>query len=122
MRTSWVESWRGLVAPRLSDAALEALRDGLWRDDGRIRQGLTALPASGPGPIQAGDPVVYALWQAGEVHTPAGAVRRWAELMGDAGAVVEFIDTTPREWVVNGLRYEVGLELAKRKGAGRGAA
>ena len=122
----WREVWRRGIAPQLSAWALEALRDGLERDDPALVQGATTSPlAEGvPGwPCEGCCAIGYGPWRAGGLETVGEAeaffatvVRGVEQRMGEEGATRGFLnwyDDTPRELMRSELLAEVERSLAR---------
>jgi hypothetical protein len=121
--------WREGFAPLLSLPALEALAAGLARNDPALIQGRTMLPealmSNAEKPLTAADPVVYAMWKAGEIRTVAEADEAFNRLcyeadmkLGEPAAVryhLNWWDDEPRALVFRELYSEVTRTIAERK-------
>lgn len=83
----WRRVWREGLAPRLSIAALTALRHGLFRDDPRLVQGTTcsppALQALSQRRVETACALGYCGWQ-GEGLTRVGAIEDYFQQVCDA--------------------------------------
>ena len=116
------------VFPQLSTRGLEALRDGLEKDDAGLLQGTTCIPA----PLQCCQDMdvkgvclmSYPFWKTGA--TTVGDVEEafahlcflTDQVMGEPAACREVInrwDDEPRDKVRHEMLIEVGLELANRE-------
>jgi hypothetical protein len=132
---AWQRVWREGIAPQLSAAALEPLRDALERDDPRLLQGATCLPPPllcvQECPVEAACALGYCGWQAEGLATVAEVEEYFAwlcsrcdERLGEPAACRWFLnwyDETPREEMRGLLLAEVNRALAQRR-AGTAAA
>lgn len=132
----WLLSWRRGWAPQLPLPALEALADGIRRDDSRLVQkrtvGAAATDPPPTAPCVCGCAVTYALWQGmqpGASITEAGALFSDAWMRAIAGlrkhhccawlaalAFLKFFDDGERAMVFAALLPEVEAEIERRKG------
>jgi hypothetical protein len=123
----WRRVWRNGLVPRLSAAALVALRAALSRDDPRLVQGATcsppALHAMSNQPVEAACALGWCGWQ-GERLTTVGAVENYFQQLCDAAdeqmaerAVSRFFvnwyDDTPRDAMRRALLAEVEQTLRR---------
>jgi hypothetical protein len=125
---AWQRCWRDGISPQLSVRALEALQQGLLRDDKRIIQGAT----SSPPPLQcvadwkpeAADAIGYALWigdgygTVGELEEQFALVcMKASETLGDPTGCRWFLnwwDGAERQTARQQLLVEVDLALIGR--------
>ncbi len=147
MEHDLAEAWRAVfdlaVAPELSDAALECLKDALCADSEQLVQQMTVDPPCGTmtvgetagdteaAPCEAADAVAYALWRdeklltVGEVAAAFEAFCRRAAARLDASADAArlhlrlndffgFWDCRPRAEAVAGLLAAVRDALSRR--------
>ncbi len=128
---SWRKVWREGIAPQLSPEALDALRDGLARDDARLLQGATTAPPPlqcvQDWPVEACCALGYGGWQGDGLETVAEVEQYFAEtcfeadrLLGEPAAVRWFLnwyDETPRDEMRRLLLAEVHHTLARRRAA-----
>lgn len=106
----WLNVWRRGLAPQLTRAELEALRDALAADDAALVQGATTVPPASrvvlDAPVTAACPLALCAWR-GRGLAAVGAVEalfaRWcfecSRTMREVGAVRHFLgwwDETPR--------------------------
>lgn len=125
----WQLMFRSGFAPLLSTKALEALRDGLEKNDERLVQGITCVPPAIQGckelPPQQACALAYAGWHGERIQT-VGALEEWfAEICLSAQERVKwevkpsdflsFFDDTPKELMSRYLLQEVNWELAMRR-------
>jgi hypothetical protein len=125
---SWRKVWRDGVSPLLSDAALQALAVALERDDSRLLQGSTTVPAPLPClqdcPVEGACALSYCGWQ-GEGLVSVGDVESYFAKMcfdvdfrlGEPGAAKWFVcwwDETPRDRARRLLLAEVRIALGQR--------
>src|SRR5438128_1976677 len=72
---TWRKVWREGVAPQLSQAGLEALRQALASDDSRLLQGATTAPPPlqcvQDWPVEAACVIVFCGWQGDGLETVA---------------------------------------------------
>ena len=123
---SWRKVWRDGVAPLLSVDALEALREGLERDDIHLTQGVTTRPlvdnGNGEEQCQGACVLGYCGWQ-GEGLDTIGRVEEFFARMcfeidkslGEPAGCRWFLnwwDESPRDEVRRELLAEVHLSLA----------
>jgi hypothetical protein len=135
---SWRNVWRKGVAPLLSVAALEALRQALAGDDGRLVQDAVTVPAAlGDDlclPVEAACALAYCGWRGGGLETVAEVEEFFArtcyeidQRLGEPAACRWFLnwfDETPRDEMRLLLLAEVERALAGHRGddAGESAA
>ena len=127
---SWRKAWRQGFAPGLNDDQLVALAKGLLEDDEKLIQGATCTPppiqAVQDWPLEAGDPLVYAAWQAhgSEIDTVGPGEEFFAlacfdcdqRLKEPAGCrwFINAWDETPRNEARRLLFWEVNYEIVSR--------
>lgn len=130
---SWRHVFRAGFAPCLSAAALEALRDGLERDDPRLVQGRTTKPVPlacvEDWPCEACDAICFAGWQGDGLETVGQVEEHFArccfeaaQRLGEPAACRWFLnwfDDTPRDEVRRELLAEVELALSLQPEAAR---
>lgn len=124
----WRNVWRNGLAPQLTPMGLEALRQGLLRDDGNLAQGITTSPPCldvfAEAPIEAACALGYCGWK-GEGQDTVAALTAYYEnlcttadtLLGEPGICRFFLnwfDETPRGEMRKQLLAEVGRELMQR--------
>lgn len=125
----WRKVWRVGVAPLLSPASLEALREALVNDDPRLIQGATTKPPPlhcvQDWPVEACCAISYCGWQ-GDHLTTVGEVEEFFARMcfeidkrlGEPAGCRYFLnwfDETPREEVLKQLLSEVNLTIKERQ-------
>jgi hypothetical protein len=129
---SWRITWRRGVEPCLSVKALEALRDGLARDDPKLLQGATTSPpplsSVQDWPVEAACFIGYAVWHGDGLSTVGDVECKFAEvcfecdkLLGEPAGVRWFLnwaDDAVRADVLRELLPEVDLAIANRRKAG----
>lgn len=125
---SWRTVWRVGLAPTLSVAGLEALRDALRDDDKRLLQGATTQPPPlmlvQDWPCEGGCAVSLPGWLGDGLETVGEVEEHFArscfecdQLTGDPGSVRWFLnwyDDTPRPEVRRELLAEVEKALSER--------
>jgi hypothetical protein len=125
---TWRKVWREGVAPQLSTAGLEALRQGLLSDDSRLLQGATTTPPPlqcvQDWPVEAACALGYCGWQGDGLETVGEVEEFFAkvcfeadQLLGEAAACRWFLnwfDDTPRPEMRRLLLAEVNRSLAHR--------
>ena len=125
---TWQHVWRHGLAPLLSTAALQALRDGLARDDPALIQGATTMPPHCHVQDRTVDGacVIGYLGRRGEGLETIGEVEQYFGRMcfavdGSLGQpaasrwLLNYYDDTPRAQMVPALLAEVELSLAWRQ-------
>ena len=124
---SWRKVWRDGVQPLLSEEGLEALRQGLVRDDGRLLQGATTSPPPlacvQDWPVEAACVLGYCGWHGDGLESVAEVEEFFARLcfqadqrLGEPAACRWFLnwyDETPREEMRRSLLAEVNRSLAQ---------
>lgn len=123
---SWRLVWRNGLAKVLSRPALEALRDGLAKDDPNLVQGFTTTPPPLlcvlDWPVEAADALTYSGWK-GEGLTTVGECEKYFarccfeadQLLGEPAACRWFLNTYddwPRDEMRRELLGEVEWALA----------
>jgi hypothetical protein len=115
----WRAVWRGLIAPRISRPALEALADALARDDGRLMQGAHYSEGEG-GRWERACPFCYALAAERSLVTAEGlglaADGFLAVLPAGTGHFFHWVDGTDWQDVRRELEAEVRAHLAAEVG------
>ena len=124
----WRRVWRDGFAPLLPTAGLQALREALVSDDGRLIQYETTHPnpirGVGDLPCEGACAVAYCGWEIGAPGT-VDAVQEWfaevcfacdQKLDEPAGCrwFLDFWDSAPRGEAIRLLLPEVEKELSKR--------
>lgn len=124
----WRRVWREGVLPQLSTAGLQALRQALLRDDGRLLQGATssppALQAFSDLKVEATCAIGYCGWQ-GEGLSTVGQVEDFFQRVCDGADAalreaaacryfLNWFDDTPRDEMRRRLLDEVGRALEER--------
>src|SRR5436189_1332669 len=126
---SWQIVWREGLAPLLSTAGLEALRQALVADDVRLLQGATTTPPPlqcvQDWPVEAACVLGYCGWQGDSLETVAEVEEFFAracfeadQRLGEPAACRWFLnwfDDTAREEVRQLLLAEVNHALAERR-------
>ncbi|MFO0966810.1 MAG: hypothetical protein U0793_14655 [Gemmataceae bacterium] len=125
---AWKRIWREGLAPQLSDAALEALRGALSRDDGRLVQRMTTAPPAidifADSAVEAACALGYCGWK-GDGHETVGDLSHFFErvcatadeALGEPGVCRHFLswfDETPRREMRRQLLREVNRALNRR--------
>ena len=127
---SWRKVWRGGLAPVLSTAGLQALRDAVVANDDRLMQGATTTPPPlqcvQDWPVEGACGLGYCGWQGDGLETVAEVEEFFARMcfeidqqMGEPAACRWFLnwfDDTPRAEVRGLLLAEVNRSLAQRRG------
>lgn len=125
---AWQHVWRNGFSSSIATAGLVALQAALEADDPRLIQGSTTSPPPllcvQDWPIEACDPLAFALWHASEMETVGDIHSLWAEAcfeadqrLGEPAACRWFLnwaDDTPRDVMRRELLAEVERELAIR--------
>ncbi len=125
---TWRRVWREGFVPVLPTAGLEALRDGLSRDDDRLTQGSTTTPPPlacvQDYPCEGACGIGYAGWKGDGLETVGDVERYFAvacfeadKLLSDPAACRWFLnwfDDTPRDEMRRELLAEVELALIGR--------
>ena len=125
---SWRLTWRNGFVPVLPTAGLEALRDGLMRDDPRLTQGSTTTPPPlqcvKDWPCEGACALGYCGWRGEDLNTVGDVEEFFAKAcfdadqrMGEPAACRWFLnwfDDTPRDEMRRELLAEVELALASR--------
>jgi hypothetical protein len=136
MIESWRKVWREGVAPQLSVAGLEALRQALITDDERLLQGATTTPPPlqclQEWPVEGACVVGFCAWQGDRLNTVAEVEEYFArtcfaidQRLGEPAAsrwFLNWFDDTPRADMRRLLLEEVNRSLAQRRPAGRAEA
>lgn len=119
--TAWQHALR-LILPQLPASGVAALRIALRHNDSRILQGGTTRPtathASRLVPVDAADPIAYALWRGRGLRTVGQVEDAWHELVSTTiglcatrgGSVFDLIrwwEETPRAEAVAQLLREL---------------
>jgi hypothetical protein len=126
---TWQSVWRKGLAPRLSTCGLDALRQALLRDDGRLMQGATTSPppleSLQDAPVEAACALGYCVWQGDGKDTVAEVNMTFEkicaaadEVVGEATACRLFLnwfDDTPRPLMRRQLLREVNRVLVGRR-------
>jgi len=124
---SWRKVWREGMAPQLSPAGLEALRQALLTDDARLLQGATTTPPPlqcvQDWPVEAACALGFCGWQGEGLETVAEVEEFFAQAcyetdqrLGEPAACRWFLnwyDETPREEMRRQLLAEVNRLLAQ---------
>ena len=130
MIEAWRKVWRHGIAPQLSRAALEALRQALAIDDPRLLQGATTAPPPlqtvQDRPVEGACPIGYSGWQGDGLATVGEVEQFFADtchaadrLIGEPAGIryfTNFWDDSPRHFARLLLLAEVEGELARRSG------
>jgi hypothetical protein len=125
---AWRKVWRDGLAPQLSVAALQALRQALQSDDARLLQGATTSPPPlqcvQDWPVEAACVLGYCGWQGDGLETVGEVEEYFARMcfeidqaMGEPAACRWFLnwfDDTPRDEMRRELLTEVHRTLAER--------
>ena len=133
MMETWRKVWREGLAPHLSTAGLEALRQALIQNDSRLLQGATTSPpplqSLQDWPVEGACVLGYCGWQGDGLETVGEVEEFFAQLcfeadlaLGEPAAsrwFLNWFDDTPREEVRNLLLAEVNSTLAQRLGRAR---
>jgi hypothetical protein len=133
---SWRKVWREGVAPLLSTASLEALRQALSTDDARLIQGATTTPPPlqcvQDWPVEAACALGFCGWQGDGLETVAEVEEFFARMcfeidqrLGEPAACRWFLnwfDETPRDEMREQLLAEVQRALGQRRSADEGEA
>ncbi len=129
MTEPWRHTFRVGLAPILSDAALDALREALEGDSAELIQEGTCHPPPVEGvmdwPVEAACPLAYASWRGEGLETVGEVTEFFSRLcfqvdqrMGEAAAcrfLLNYIDDTLREEMIRSLFGEVMLEQSRRQ-------
>lgn len=119
----WLTSWHDHIAPRMTDAELRALAEGLRNDDPAWRQDSTTYPYAWAWdyPCEAGCAIAYAAWKSlSEPAVVEDVWKRFDTIVGRGGMLYDAIpfirwhDDTPRDVVRRDLLPEVERVLANR--------
>lgn len=124
---AWRRVWRLGLAPQLSERTLELLARALVRDDPVLLQGATTSPPPlqcvQDWPVEAAEPVAFALWQGNGLTTVGEVEAAWAQATylcdlatGDPASYRWFAnwwDEMPRQIVRAQLMAEVNRTLAR---------
>jgi hypothetical protein len=133
---SWRKVWQEGVAPLLSTASLEALRQALTNDDARLIQGATTTPPPlqcvQDWPVEAACALGFCGWQGDGLETVAEVEEFFARMcfeidqrLGEPAACRWFLnwfDETPRDQMRELLLAEVHRSLDQRRSADDGEA
>jgi hypothetical protein len=125
---SWRLIWRDGFAPGFSDNALQALADGLRRDDPRLTQGSTVTPPPlmrvQDWPVEAACCLAYAGWQGEGLRTVGECQEYFARACFDADErlrepaacrwFLNWFDDTPRTEMRRELLAECELAMRGR--------
>jgi hypothetical protein len=125
---SWRKVWRNGLAPELSTAGLQALKQALISDDERLIQGATITPPPMQcvldWPVEGACVIGYSAWQGDGLKTVGEVEQAFAEACFNADrrmdepAVVRYFlsafDDWPREEMRKNLLPEVERELESR--------
>ena len=125
---AWRKVWREGLVPLLSTKGLQALKQGLLRDDGRLTQGTTTTPPPMQcvldWPVEGACVVGYCAWQGDGLETVGDVEEFFARVcfeadqrLGEPAAVRYFLnwyDDTPRDEMRKQLLAEVERALADR--------
>src|SRR5450631_3726575 len=126
---SWRKVWREGLAPLLSTAALEALRQALVVDDARLLQGATTTPPPlqcvQDWPVEGACALGYCGWQGDGLETVAEVEEFFARMcfeidqrLGEPAGCRWFLnwfDETPRDEMRRLLLVEVSRALTERR-------
>lgn len=126
---SWQKVWREGLAPRISTAGLEALKEGLATDDPRLLQGATTTPPPlqcvQDWPVEGACGLGYCGWQGDGLETVAEVEEYFAQAcfeadqaLGEPAACRWFLnwfDDTPRDEMRRLLTAEINRTLAQRR-------
>jgi hypothetical protein len=126
---SWQKVWREGLAPQISTAGLESLREALVLDDPRLLQGATTSPPPLPcvqeWPVEGACGLGYCGWQGDELESVAEVEEYFAQkcfeadqILGEPAACRWFLnwfDETPRGQMRRLLLAEVNRSLAQRR-------
>jgi hypothetical protein len=130
MIESWRKVFRDGIAPQLSTAALEALRQALATDDPRLLQGATTAPPPlqtvQDWPVEGACPLGYCGWKGAGLTTVGEVEEFFADVchaadqqLGEPAAIryfTNFWDDSPRHFARLLLLAEVEGELSRRGG------
>lgn len=125
---SWRHVWREGVAPLLSTASLEKLRDALQRNDPRLITNTTTfpppLPCDAHWPCEGACPIGFCGWQGDGLNTVGEVEEFFARMcfeidqrLGEPGGCryfLHFVDQESRETMRLELTPEVDRVLAIR--------
>jgi hypothetical protein len=131
---SWRKVWREGLAPHISTAGLEALRDALICDDARLLQGATTSPPPlqcvQDWPVEAACGLSYCGWQGDGLESVAEVEDYFAQrcfeadqVLGEPAACRWFLnwfDETPRDEMRRLLLGELHYTLTQRVALERG--
>jgi hypothetical protein len=131
---SWRKVWREGLAPQISTAGLEALREALVNDDARLLQGATTSPPPlqcvQDWPVEAACGLSYCGWQGDGLESVAEVEDYFAQLCFEADQVLgepaacrwflNWFDETPRDEMRRLLIAELNRTLAQRIALSRG--
>jgi hypothetical protein len=131
---SWRKVWREGLAPQISTAGLEALREALVSDDSRLLQGATTSPPPlqcvQDWPVEAACGLSYCGWQGDGLESVAEVEDYFAQrcfeadqILGEPAACRWFLnwfDETPRDEMRRLLVAEINRLLAQRIALSRG--
>jgi len=122
-----IESWRAVFregfAPALSTAGLEALAKALREDDEKVQQCGTTVVGWGFDPAKNEPvcccPIAYAIWKGEDVQTAEDVDIAFDQVCKEAGdesvLFIRWVDSVPREQMLDQLLPEVESVLAERK-------
>ncbi len=127
---SWRHVWRKGVEPLLSDAALEALRDGIKSDDEHLLQGATTTPPPlqcvQDWPVEAACALGYCGWKGDGLETVGETEEFFARLcfdidqrLGEPAGVRHWLnhwDDTERYVMFRDMLPEIEAAIARRQG------
>lgn len=122
---SWRKVWRDGIVPSLNVEGLEALRNALMADDGRVTQGSTtypaALTATADWPCEAACPIGYSCWHGEHLETVGEVSEAFSQVCSEADErlgepastrwFIIWVDETPWHDVRRELLQEVELAL-----------
>jgi hypothetical protein len=128
---SWQRAWRIGVAPQLSTAGLQALRQALVSNDPKLLQGATCSPPPlqcvQDWQVEAACAIGYCGWQGDGLNTVGEVEEHFArtcfeadKLLGEPAGCrwwLNWFDETPREQMRTALLAEIDRNLAERRGA-----
>jgi len=123
----WQQVWRIGVAPQISTAGLEALRQALREDDPRLIQGATTAPPPlqcvSDWPVEAACPIGFTGWQDG-IGTVIEVEEYFTRICHETDQRIDepggcrwflnYVDETPRYEMRQELLVEVERSLAER--------